>query len=66
MNKTENFIQKAKELFPEYDYSKSIYTRARDNLLRGYCKDSGINLVEISYKEKAKKVLDKVFRFDLE
>lgn len=38
----------------------------RDNLLRKYCKDNGINLVEISYKERAKKVLDGVFRFDLE
>lgn len=38
----------------------------RDNLLRKYCKDNDINLVEISYKEKTKKVLDKIFRFDLE
>lgn len=33
MNKTQNFIEKAKELFPEYDYSKSIYTKAREKLI---------------------------------
>lgn len=32
MNKTEIFIQRAKELFPEYDYSKSVYTKAREKL----------------------------------
>lgn len=30
---TELFIQKAKEKFPNYDYSKSIYTKARNKLI---------------------------------
>lgn len=38
----------------------------RDKLLRKYCKENCINLVEISYKEDVKEVLDKSFRFDLE
>lgn len=38
----------------------------RDKLLRAYCKENCINLVEISYKENVKKVLDKIFNFNLE
>ena len=33
MDKTENFINRAKEIFPQYDYSKSIYTKAREKLI---------------------------------
>lgn len=33
MDKTQKFIEKAKEIFPEYDYSKSIYTKAREKLI---------------------------------
>lgn len=33
MDKTENFINRAKEIFPWYDYSKSIYTKAREKLI---------------------------------
>ena len=33
MDKTENFINRAKEIFPQYDYSKSIYTKAREKIM---------------------------------